>query len=736
MKKQFLALSSILMLAQSTWAQVKKENKNEKVNLPEIIFQAEEKEKIYSENLDPEVVKNAPSLTGSFTDILKTLPYVSVNTELSSQYMVRGGNYDENLIYVNGIQIYKPQLIRNGAQEGLNFLNPSMVANVNFLPGGWEAQFGDAMSSVLDVIYRTPTQFELSSQLSLMGGNLTLGTMSKNKKLSALVGARYLNRSLLLKTQEDETEFKPSSYDIQANVQYKISPKWQVGFIGNFNNSLFQQTPHSRETNFGTLQRPIQLKVYYAGNEKDRYMTNFGAITSIFKPNGLWDLGLDLYSYQSKEEEYFDIQGAYFIRDLDPKTMEPINSPNAAGQLDHARNDLDVLVAGVQHRGKYKFNSNSNLEWGLGVQRENMQDMLNEWQMIDSAGYNVPHGHQKRLLPGEVDRGLLKLNYAMRSQHNITMQRYTSFVQWSKKFYWNSAKVLLNAGVRGTYNDLNQELNISPRAQIAIRPDWVTSQIFRFATGYYVQPPFYKEFKKPNGDLNLEVKSQKSLQVMAGHDFEFFMWDRPFKLTTELYYKNIQDLNPVYIDNVRMHYFASNDAKGRAYGIDTRLYGEFIPGSDSWLSLSYAKSEQNIGEQGWIPRPTDPRFKASLFFQDYMPIYPSLKVNVNLIYASGLPTGAPIFTNPYDFTSYLPDYKRVDIGFSKILIDREKNIHLGNNLFHGLKNLSVGLEVFNVFDIKNTISTQWIRDVNSAKIYGVPNRLTGRFFNAKLNLSF
>ncbi|MRJ11329.1 TonB-dependent receptor [Ornithobacterium rhinotracheale] len=736
MKKHFLALSSILMLAQSTWAQVKKENKNEKVDLPEIVFQAEEKEKIYSENLDPEVVKNAPSLTGSFTDILKTLPYVSVNTELSSQYMVRGGNYDENLIYVNGIQIYKPQLIRNGAQEGLNFLNPNMVANVNFLPGGWEAQFGDAMSSVLDVIYRTPTQFELSSQLSLMGGNLTVGTLSKNKKFSALMGARYLNRNLLLKTQDEETEFKPSSYDIQASLQYKISPRWQVGFIGNFNNSLFKQTPHSRETNFGTIQRPIQLKVYYDGDEKDRYTTNFGAFTSRYKPNNRWDLGLDIYSYQSKEEEYFDIQGAYFIKTIDPDTMEPIETPNAAGQIDHARNDLDILVTGVQHRGKYKFNNNSIIEWGLGAQRENMQDMLNEWQMIDSAGYNVPHGHQKKLLPGEVDQSLLKLNYAMRSQHDITTQRYTSFVQWNKKFYWNEAKVLLNAGVRSTYNDLNKELNISPRAQIAIRPDWVTSQIFRFATGYYVQPPFYKELKRPNGELNLDVKSQKSVQFMAGHDFEFFMWDRPFKLTTELYYKNIKDLNPVYIDNVRLHYFADNNAKGRAYGIDTRLYGEFIPGSDSWLSLSYAKSEQNIGDQGWIPRPTDPRFKASLFFQDYMPIYPSLKVNVNLIYASGLPTGAPVFTNPYDFTSYLPDYKRVDIGFSKVLIDREKNIHLGNNLFHGLKNLSVGLEVFNVFDIKNTISTQWIKDVNSTKIYGVPNRLTGRFFNAKLNLSF
>ncbi|QAR30443.1 TonB-dependent receptor [Ornithobacterium rhinotracheale] len=736
MKKQLLASFSILILAQSTWAQVKKENKNEKVDLPEIVFQAEEKEKIYAENINPEMAKNAPSLTGSFTDILKTLPYVSVNTELSSQYMVRGGNYDENLIYANGIQIYKPQLIRNGAQEGLNFLNPNMVANVNFLPGGWEAQFGDAMSSVLDVIYRTPTEFELSAQLSLMGGNLTLGGLSKNKKLSALVGARYLNRNLLLKTQDTETEFTPSSYDIQANIQYKINDKWHLGFIGNLNNSLFQQTPHSRETNFGTLQRPIQLKVFYQGNEKDRYITNFGAITTHFKPNNNWDLGLDLYSYQSQEEEYFDIQGAYFIKTIDPQTMEPIATPDAAAQIDHARNDLDMLVMGVQHRGKFRINNNSAIEWGLGTQRENIKDMLNEWQMIDSAGYNAPRQARKKLLLGEVDKSLLHLNYAMQSRHSTATQRYTAFLQWSKKFYWNEAKVLLNAGIRSTYNDLNKELNLSPRAQIAIRPDWVTSQIFRFAAGYYAQPPFYKEFRKPNGDLNLNVKSQKSVQLIAGHDFEFFLWNRPFKLTTELYYKNIKDLNPIYIDNVRMHYFAENNATGRAYGIDTRLYGEFIPGSDSWLSLSYAKSEQNIGEQGWIPRPTDPRFKASLFFQDYMPIYPSLKVNVNLIYASGLPTGAPIFTNPYDFTSYLPDYKRVDIGFSKVLIDREKNIHLGNNLFHGLKNLSVGVEVFNVFDIKNTISTQWIKDVNSTKIYGVPNRLTGRFFNAKLNLNF
>ena len=556
------------------------------------------------------------------------------------------------------------------------------------------------------------------------------------KKLSVLLGARYLNRNLIINSLDTDSEFNPQSYDIQTNINYKINHRWAVGFVGNFNNTLFEQIPHTRETNFGTLQRPISLSVYYRGNEKDRFNTKFGAFSTYFTPNSNWHLSLDLFAYHTIEQEYFDIEGAYLIREINPETGDANPSSEIGGQIDHARNDLDMLVTGVQHRGKYKINNNTNLEWGVSAQKESIRDLQNEWQMIDFGGYNIRPNHpEKVFLPGEVNKENLELNYAVNAKNELTSNRYTAYTQWNKKFFWNDAKVLFNAGARATYSDLNNELNISPRMLFAIRPDWVTSQLFRFSAGYYVQPPFYKELKNPYGIINKNVKSQKSIHFIAGHDYEFFMWERPFKFTTEVYYKNMTDINPYYIENVRVKYTAENNAIGRAYGIDTRLYGEFIPGSDSWLSLSYAKVQQNIDNQGWIARPTEPRFKASLFFQDYMPIYPSLKVNVNLIYASGLPNGAPLFTNPYNYTNYLPDYKRVDIGLSKIIVDTDKNKKL-NGFFSGFKTLSVGLDVFNVFDIRNTVSNQWIVDVNSSTVYGVPNRTTGRFYNLNINMSF
>lgn len=734
MRNPYLFLFIYLFSFCSLVAQEDEDDKQ--VSLPEITFQAEENEKIYSKEVDVEHAKVAPSLTGSFTDILKTLPYVSVNTELSSQYMVRGGNFDENLIYVNGIEVYKPQLIRSGSQEGLNFLNPNMAASVNFIPGGWEAKYGDKMSSVLDVIYRRPTEFELGAELSLMGGNLTYGNVSKDKKLSALVGARYMNRNLILNTLDEDTDFNPQSYDIQANLNYKINSKWQLSFIGNFTNTIFEQEPKSRSTDFGSLNVPINLTVYYNGKEEDKFMTSFGALSTHFKPNNRLTLSLDLYGYNSQEEEYYDIQGAYFIRNIDSDGSATTSS-NIAGQYDHARNDLDLLVAGIQHRGKYRLNNNSNVEWGFSLQREDIRDLVNEWQLVDSAGYSISSfGGDNPIFPDQVDTGDLDLNYALNYKNNLTSNRYSGYMQYSKKFFLNNnTKVLVNAGVRGTYWDFNNEFNLSPRAQIAFKPDWVTTQLFRFSAGYYVQPPFYKEIRTPEGVLNPDIKAQKSLHLIGGHDFEFFMWDRPFKLTTELYYKNIDDLIPYYVDNVRIWYWGTNNAKGRSYGIDTRLYGEFIPGADSWFSLSYARAQENIDDRGWIARPTDPRFKASLFFQDYMPSYPSLKVNTTLIYASGLPNGAPLFTDPYDFQRTLSDYKRVDIGLTKVLVDQDKN-RIISGFLSNFKELSVGVDVFNIFDIKNTVSNQWIRDVYSNNIYSVPNRLTGRFINFKVNMRF
>lgn len=720
----WLVFFSISLLAQQ-----------DSIVLPEVIFQGARKQAIGNVEIRAEEAKMTPSLTGSFTDILKTLPYVSVNTELSSQYMVRGGNFDENLVYVNGIEVYRPMLIRSGQQEGLSFLNPEMAAAVSFSAGGWEAKYGDKMSSVLDVIYRNPKAFEMGGELSLMGGNLTVGGASQNQKLSALVGARYLNRNLILNTLNEDTEFNPQSYDIQANIEYQLNDKWKMNFIGNFSNTLYEQIPNTRITNFGTNQNPIQLQVFYDGKEEDRFQTQFGALSLHHKPNSKLNLSMDIFAYHSIEEEYFDIQGAYLIRKLDPIHQSSTVSMDIGGQIDHARNDLDMLVAGIQHRGKLMINVNTDIEWGLSAQQEDIRDMLNEWQLIDSAGYNIsPFQPRPNYGPGNVDLGDLELNYHLNARNNLKSQRFNTYLQMNKKWDWNGTRMLLNAGVRATYWDFNEELNISPRAQIAIKPDWETDQLFRFSAGYYVQPPFYKEIRNPLGQINPEIKAQKSIHLIAGHDFEFEMLNAPFKLSSEIYYKNMQDLIPYYIDNVRIKYYGENASDGRAYGIDTRLYGQFVSGADSWLSLSYARVEENIEDRGWISRPTDPKFKASLFFQDYMPSMPSFKVNTTLVYATGLPNGAPVFTDPYQFQTTLPDYKRVDIGLVKVFKDKNQNSNI--EILSAFEEFSLGLDIFNVFNIKNTVSNQWIRDVDSNVIYGVPNRLTGRFLNFKLNFKF
>lgn len=708
---------------------------NDSIVLPEIIFQGTKSQPIGNIEIQAADAQFTPSLTGSFTDILKTLPYVSVNTELSSQYMVRGGNYDENLVYVNGIEIYRPQLIRSGQQEGLSFLNPDMAAAVSFSAGGWEAKYGDKMSSVLDVIYRSPKRFELGAELSLMGGNITTGHATKDGKLSALVGARYLNRNLVLNTLNDDTEFNPQSYDIQANIEYQLNNKWKFNFLGNFSNVLFEQIPNTRSTNFGTSDNPINLTVFYDGKEEDRFQTKFGAFSVHHKANSKLNLSLDIYSYHSVEEEYFDISGAYLIRKIDPETGGATETLDIGGQMDHARNDLDMLVAGIQHRGKYNFNTNNHIEWGVSAQQEDIRDMINEWQLIDSAGYSItPFQPSPYFGPGQMNPGNLELNYHFQAKNNLKTLRLNSYAQYNKKWETNGNRYLLSAGVRATYWDYNQEFNMSPRAQIAVKPNWETDQLFRLSAGLYVQPPFYKELRTPDGELNKNIKSQKSFHIIAGHDFEFEMWNSPFKLSTEIYYKNMSDLIPYYIDNVRIKYYGENISKGRAYGIDARLYGEFVRGADSWLSLSYAKVEENISERGYLSRPTDPRFKASLFFQDYMPAFPTLKVNTTLIYASGLPNGAPVLTDPYNFQTSLPDYKRVDIGLVKIIKDHQTSTSL--NMLDGFQELAIGLDIFNVFNIKNTVSNQWIRDVNSNVIYGVPNRLTGRFLNAKIMMKF
>jgi len=696
-----------------------------------VIFQKVVDKPLNSISFDPRTMETNIGITGGVVEMIGSLPTVSVGSELTSQYRVRGGNYDENLIYVNGIEIYKPQLIRSGEQEGLGFVNPTMTDAVNFSAGGWEPKYGDKMSSVLDIIYKRPKSFEGTFEASLMGGSLTLGTASKNQKFSAIIGGRYQNRNLVLNTLDSNSDLNPVYYDVQANLNYRFNSKWDISFLGAKTDSKFEMKPRDRETKFGTLDNPMSLKVFYDGNEEDRFATETASLSLHHKPNSKLDLVIDAFGFHSKEQEYFDIYGAYLINELDGDG-NAISTYDIGSQIDHARNNLDALVLGVQHRGKYKFDVNNDIEWGLKFQREDIRDMLSEWQYLDSTGYSIPNVYH----PGELDNGDLILNYSVHAKNKLESNRYAAYAQYTKKFFWGKSKVLVNGGVRATYWDFNEEWNISPRAQIAIKPDWKkTDMTFRFNTGLYYQPPFYREIRDMNGDLNKDVKAQQSIHFILGNDYEFKMWNRDFRMTTEAYYKIFNDLNPYFVDNVRIRYTADNNSKGYGYGLDFRLFGQFVEGVDSWLSLSYARAYQNIGDRGNIPLPTDPRFKASIFFQDYMPILPSFKVNVNLVYASGLPNGAPPLTNPYDYTSYLSDYKRVDIGFIKEIINQD-DLKAKGNFWSKFKELSIGLDVFNIFDIRNEISNTWVRDVNSSRIYGVPNRLTGRFLNAKIRMKF
>ncbi len=702
-------------------------DKNKAIELDEAIitFQSNSNKPLQSLSLSATQMQQGPSLTGGVTDLLKTLPFVNSNTELSSQYMVRGGNYDENLIYVNGMEVYKPQLIRSGQQEGLGFVNPNMTEFINFSAGGWEAKYGDKMSSVLDVTYKRPQKLEGQVEASLMGGSATIGGASKNKKLSAIVGARYQNRNLVLNTLKGDTNFNPQYYDLQTNINYKLNDKWNIAFLGTISRSRYEMFPIKRDTYINRIDNPLLLSVYYNGKEDDKYATETGNLSFTYKPNSKVDLALDVFAYHSKEQEYFDIQGSYFISEVDEKG-NATSTTDVGSQLDHARNNFDALVAGIQHKGKYKINGNNNIEWGLKYQQEDIRDLWNEWQVIDSTGYVV----------NTTPSNGLNLKYYVNSKNNIKTNRISGYAQYTGKYMWNDTKIFFNAGLRTTYWDFNNETDISPRAQVAVKPDWKSDMLFRFSTGIYYQPPFYREIRRLDGSLNDKIKSQKSIHFIAGNDYEFKWMDRPFKLTTELYYKILQDLNPYYVDNVRIRYTADNNSKGYAYGLDMRLYGQFVPGIDSWFSASYARAYQNIDNRGNIPLPTDPRFKFSAFFQDYMDFLPSFKVNVNMVYASGLPNGAPQFSDPYNYQTTLSAYKRVDIGFVKELVNQKELKPSKGTFWSNFKEVSIGIDVFNVFDIKNQISNSWIRDVNSSEVYTMPNYLTGRFFNAKINFKF
>jgi hypothetical protein len=695
--------------------------------------------------IEPEVIRKIPGANAGIENILKTLPGVNSNNELSTQYAVRGGNYDENLVYVNEIEVYRPFLIRSGQQEGLSFTNTDLVQNVDFSAGGFQAKFGDKLSSVLDITYRKPIKFGATLEASLLGGSLSIDAVSKNKKWSAITGVRYRNNSLLVKSQDTQTNFTPSFADIQTNINYQASAKWQWSFLGNISQNEYQYQPLSRQTNFGTLDKPMALLIYYEGQEKDKYDTYFGAVKSTFKVNNNLTLKFIGSVFHTLEQEYFDIFAQYRLGEVDAnigsETFGDVDFTRGIGtQLNHARNDLDALIVNTEVKGIYDWKANQ-LEWGVKYTREDIRDRVVEWEVIDSAGFSInppivilPKNDQ----PYSSYTGPLVPYQNVRATNFNTINRFLAYAQWSRKDFIGSSEVWYNAGVRlhnwevlGDNISGKSQITFSPRAQFAIKPSWEKDMVFRLSGGLYHQPPFYRELRDASGVVQPNVKAQQSVHFVLSNDYSFKMWDRPFKLVSELYYKSLTDVNTYTIDNVRIRYAATNNAKAYAQGLDVRLNGEFVPGTESWLSFGYLKTEENSADRGFIARPTDQRLKFGLLFQDFMPNIPSVKLYLNLVYNTGLPGGSPSYADPYLYQNRLNDYRRADVGFSKVLINDNTNVN--RNWLKSFKELEIGLEIFNLFNNQNAITNTWVRDVYSKNQYAIPNYMTTRVFNVKLN---
>lgn len=711
-------------------------------DIQEVVFQKRARFKtndLTSVEISAKEAKEVASLAGGVEGLLKSLPSVNSNAELSSQYMVRGGSYDENLIYINDIELYRPFLIRNSLQEGMSIVNPDMVSTINFSAGGFEPRYGDKMSSALNIYYRQPEKFEVSGEASLIGGRLTNGFASKDKKFTGLISGRYRNTNLILNTLNEDTDFNPRYVDLQTYLNYQFNEKWSLSFLGYYAKNDYQMYPKQKEVDFGSLLQPLKLTVFYNGQEDDQYKNMMGTVSVNFKPSKKWHFSLDNFAYQNREREYYSIASGYILEAFDEEG-NPVAGYDAGGQIDHARNDLLVRVAGSQFRTKFSPDVNTDIEVGVKYERETIKDFTNEWQFVDSIGYSSPRDF---VLPGNLDTSALNLKYYIAGQNDINPTRISAYAQFSKKFFWGTNKIFINGGARVQNWSFNKETLFSPRVQFALKPEWAnTDMLFRLAGGVYYQAPFYKEIKDLTGAFNSDITAQKSYQIILANDYEFKIKERNFKLTTEAYYKKMENLIPYYLDNVRVRYSGKNNSEGYAYGLDARLFGQFVPGIDSWISASYARVYENIQGMGYIPRPTDQRFRFSMFYQDYMPKFPSMRVNLTLTYASGLPSGTPVlfdvnglpdYLAAYRYQKTLPAYKRVDIGLTKVFIDQKDNKASGN--FWGkFKELTLGVQIFNAFNINNTIANQWISDVNSSQslYYPVPVRLTGRFFNVKL----
>ncbi len=697
--------------------------------------------------LAPETIRKIPGANAGVETLLKLLPGVSNNNELSTQYAVRGGNYDENLVYVNEIEVYRPFLIRSGQQEGLSFVNTDLVRNVEFSAGGFQAKYGDKLSSVLDITYRRPVDFGASLEASLLGGSISVEGISKDDKFSGIVGLRYRDNGLFVNSRETETNYRAGFADAQTFLSYRVTDKFELGFLGNVSVNDYNFEPQARQTNFGTLQDPLALVVFYDGQEEDRYETYFGALKATYDVSDNYTAKLIASTYNTQEQEHFDIFAEYRLgvpnTDIGSEDLGEVEFTRAAGsQLTHARNDLDALIFNLEHKGTISINDHL-IDYGIKYTHEDIRDRQQEYEVVDSAGFSIrpPFSDFANDQPYQAFDAPLAPYSSVRAFNETQIDRIQAYAQFGNKTVIGNTEIFYNLGIRAHQWTVNDNLTnttesqavISPRAQFAVKPDWEKDMIFRISGGLYHQPPFYRELRDSTGTVRPNVKAQQSVHLVLGNDYSFKLWNRPFKLVSELYYKSITDVNPYTIENVRIRYAANNNAKAYAYGLDMRLNGEFVPGTESWVSFGYLKTEENINDRGYIARPTDQRLKFGVLLQDYVPRIPSLKMYLNLVYNTGLPGGSPNYADPYDFQTRLRDYKRADLGIFYVLADQNKTFSNGHWL-HPFKELTLGFEIFNIFDVQNSITNTFVRDASTQQQFAIPNFLTPRIFNLKLGM--
>lgn len=680
------------------------------------------------QSFDTESFRLSPDVSGGSVEaMISTMPGVNSSNELSSQYSVRGGSFDENSVYINGTEIYRPQLVRSGQQEGLSIINPDMVGNLKFSSGGFPARYGDKMSSALDITYRDPEAFEGAVSASLMGASLAIGQNSG--KFSQLHGLRLKKNNSLLSSMDTKGEYDPTYFDYQTKLSLKPSEKWSFNFLGNISLNHYNFKPRDRETSFGTAQDVKHFKVYFDGEERDKFETFLGSFSALYRRSRATSFMIGLSGFMTNELVSYDISGEYWLNQAGTSGADGVGGELGVGKyMEHSRNRLKASVLRLFLKGETRVRSN-HLSYGVDLSRENFRDRTKEWEWRDSAGYSLP------TLPDGVH-----LIYNLSSRHNLSTNRLALYAEDAIYFDTEKAYVTLNAGMRLSYWDFNKEFLVSPRVNVSVNPAG-SNWYWRFAAGLYYQSPFYKEFRKTLSDaegnkyieLNRDIKSPASVQLIAAADYAFRAMNRPFKLTAELYYKNMSRLISYEYDNLKINYSGINDSKGYVAGLDMKLFGQFVEGSDSWISFSLMKTRQTLDGKS-VPMPTDQRYAFNLYFTDYFPRFPKLKFSLNGVFSDGLTMTAPHHSRSQSFFR-APAYKRVDIGISYQLVGAPSDGVRPYNFWRHFKSIVVGLDCFNLLDISNVSSYYWVTDVNNIQ-YAVPNYLTRRQINVKLTFDF